>query len=464
MNFSAVILGAGRGKRMRSQIPKVLHEVSGKPIIQYTIEAVEALKPEKLVIVVGNRAEEVMERLKGEPAIFAIQNRLLGTGNALLKAQGSLKKSGSGTILVLNGDSPLITSKTLRSFLKNHRKSKNDLSLLSFEDDSQTGYGRILRNRQGTVTGIIEDKHASVHQKNEFRELNSGVYAIETRILDNLNKLKKHKSSGEYYLTDIVGITHKQRGKIEAYLCPSEELRGINTRSELHRVSEIMNNRNISKWLSRGVTFIDPSSTIIHSAVSIRQDTILYPNTCLEGNTSIGKNCIVYPGVRIRDSIIGTGVLLKDCSLIENGRIRDFSTIGPYAHIRPSSIIGRKVKIGNFVEIKKSNIGDETKISHLSYIGDAIVGKCVNIGAGTITCNYDGEKKSVTRIGTGAFVGTDCQLIAPLKIGKRAYVAAGSTITKDIPDGALAMSRAGQENLKNWIKKNKNRNETKCGH
>jgi bifunctional UDP-N-acetylglucosamine pyrophosphorylase/glucosamine-1-phosphate N-acetyltransferase len=452
MKFSAVILGAGRGKRMRSQIPKVLHEVSGKPIILYTIEALKALKPEKLAIVVGNRAEEVRERLKGISADFITQDKLLGTGNALLEAQNALKKMKGSTVIVLNGDSPLITPRTLNTFIKKHKQNRNDLSLLYFKDPLQKGYGRIMRNVQGSVTGIIEDKHASGREKKEFTELNCGIYAIETGIMKYLSKLSMHASSGEYYLTDLVGIAYKKGRKVDAYHCPPEQARGINTRLELYHANELINSNNIAKWLSRGVTFIDPLSTIVHSSVSIKQDSVIYPNTYIEGNTSIGKNCIVYPGVRIRDSVIGNGVLIKDSSLIENSRVRDITTIGPYAHLRPDTKIGNNVKIGNFVEIKNSTIGDETKISHLSYIGDAIIGRKVNIGAGTITCNYDGRKKSVTRIETGVFVGTDCQLIAPVKIGKRSYVAAGSTITRDVPSGSLAISRVRQENIAGWSK------------
>jgi bifunctional UDP-N-acetylglucosamine pyrophosphorylase/glucosamine-1-phosphate N-acetyltransferase len=450
MNFSAVILGAGRGKRMRSLTPKVLHEILGKPVIQYTIDAVKALRPERLVVVVGNKAEEVKERVNNSSLSFTVQRELLGTGNALLEARKGLRGMRTGTILVLNGDSPLITSKTLRMFLKKHKHDKNDLSVLSFVDDSRSGYGRVLRKKSGTITGIVEDRHAKAHEKKECTELNSGIYAIETGILRYLHKLKKHRTSGEYYLTDIVGLAARAARKVEAYECPSEEVRGINTRMELHHAIEIINRRNIKKWLSQGVTFIDPRTAMVHSGVSIGKDTVIYPNTCLEGNTSIGKGCMIFPGARIYSSKIANYVLVKDCSLIEESNVRDGSVIGPYAHLRPSSTIGRSVKIGNFVEIKKSTIGDETKISHLSYIGDAIIGKTVNIGAGTITCNYDGRKKSVTEIGTGGFVGTNCQLIAPVKIGKGAYVAAGSTVTRDVPDGALAISRVRQTNIKGW--------------
>lgn len=450
MNLCAVILAAGHGKRMNSLRPKVLHEILGKPIIQHTIEAVKELKPKKLIIVVGNRAEEVKKQIKDKSISFVTQRKLLGTGNAFSETKRALKGMKDSTVVVLNGDSPLTTSKTLKGFLKKHKRNKNDLSLLSFIDKSQSGYGRVLRNKQGSVIGIVEDKHATTNEKREVKELNSGVYAVEPKIMSYLSKLKKHSPSGEYYLTDIVGITSKNGKKVEAYNCPSEEVRGINTRAELHQALEILNKRNISRWMKRGVTFIDPSTSIVHPSVTIGKDTIIYSNVYLEGNTLIGKNCVIYPGVRICNSILEDRVSIKDNTLIENSKVRSGSTIGPFAHLRPHSNIGRNVKIGNFVEIKKSSIGDGTRASHQSYLGDAVVGKDVNIGAGTITCNYDGQKKHTTIIKSEVFIGSDSQIVAPVKIGRGAYIAAGTTVTRDVLAGALAISRVGQKNIKGW--------------
>ncbi|MEF9475498.1 MAG: bifunctional UDP-N-acetylglucosamine diphosphorylase/glucosamine-1-phosphate N-acetyltransferase GlmU, partial [Candidatus Mariimomonas ferrooxydans] len=249
------------------------------------------------------------------------------------------------------------------------------------------------------------------------------------------------------------GNATKNGKNVEAYACPPDEVIGINTRSGLYQVSEIMNKRNISKWMARGVTFIDPSTSIVHLSVTIGKDTIIYPNTYLEGVTLIGKNCIIYPGVRICDSILKDGVSIRDNTLIEHSKVRSGSVIGPFTHLRPQSNIGRNVKIGNFVEVKKSRIGDNTRASHLSYLGDAVVGKNVNIGAGTITCNYDGIKKHTTIIESGVFIGSDSQIVAPVKIGEGAYVASGSTVTRNVPAGSLAISRARQENLKGWTKK-----------
>ncbi len=450
MNLSAVILAAGQGKRMKTRKPKVLHKILGKPILQHTVDAVKALKPERLVIVVGNGADEVEEQITDRSVSFVTQKKLLGTGNALLEAEKALRGIKNSTLLVLNGDSPLTTSNTIKKFLSNHRRSNNDLSLLSFIDESLTGYGRISRDSRGQVSGIIEDKHASANEKKELTELNGGIYAIEPDILGFLSKLKKRRLSGEYYLTDIVAIAVKERRKVEAYNCPAEEVMGINTRAELHKALETLNKRNISKLMNSGVTFINPSSSLVHSSVKIGKDTVVYPNTYIEGNTSIGRNCIIYPGVRILDSTISDKVSIKDNSLIENCRVSKGSVIGPSAHIRPQSNIGRNVKIGNFVEIKTSNIGDGTKISHLSYVGDALIGQNVNIGAGTITCNYDGRKKHKTIIRSDVFIGSDSQIIAPVIIGKGAYIAAGATVTKNVPAGALAISRAGQKNILGW--------------
>ncbi|RJQ23163.1 MAG: UDP-N-acetylglucosamine diphosphorylase/glucosamine-1-phosphate N-acetyltransferase [Nitrospiraceae bacterium] len=451
MNLSVVILAAGKGKRMKSRLPKVLHEALGRPMLQYVVDAVKPLKPQKTIVVTGNGAEEVKKRMDGEDGLsFVIQKELLGTGDALATAKGEL--SGN-TVLVLNGDCPLITAKTLKRFLNKHSRNKNDLSFLSFVDDSMSGYGRILRSESGKVTGIIEDKHAGPEEKRKFKELNGGIYLMKTGILKYLDRIKKNGSSGEYYLTDIVELVSKEGLKAEAYNCPAEEIRGVNTRAELLEISDVLKRRVISKWMDRGVTFIAPDTSYIHTSVSIGRDTIIYPNTYLEGNTRIGNNCIVYPGSRIYDTIIANGVIIKDNTVIEKSRIGNESEIGPFARLRPGSVIGRKAKIGNFVEIKKSSIGNGSKASHLSYLGDAVIGSKVNIGAGTITCNYDGKNKFRTIIESGVFVGSDTQFVAPVKIGRDAFIAAGATVTKNVPAGSLAISRTKQQNLKGWVRR-----------
>ncbi|MBI5050842.1 MAG: NTP transferase domain-containing protein [Nitrospirae bacterium] len=415
MNVFVVILAAGRGKRMISSKPKVLHLILGRPMIQYTIDAVKELRPRKIIIVVNSGAEEVKKQISDSHISFVFQKELLGTGNALLGAKKELTNVNNNTIIVLNGDSPLITSKTLKGLLKNHRHSKNDLSFLSFVDESLSGYGRILRDERGRVSSIVEDKHATLSEKRKAKELNAGVYAMQPEILNCLGNLKVHRSSGEYYLTDLIEMLSKNGKKIEAYRCPTEEVQGVNRREDISQVTEILNMRNISRLMKNGVTFIDPKRAIVHSSVSIGRDTVVYPDTFIEGRTSIGKECIIYPGVRIYESKLGNRVTIKDNTLIE-----------------------------------LSNINDGTKAQHLSYLGDAIIGEDVNIGAGTITCNYDGIKKHTTVINSGVFLGSDSQLIAPVEIGKGAYVAAGTTVTKNVPSHALAMSRVKQENIKDW--------------
>ncbi|KPK02089.1 MAG: hypothetical protein AMK71_03470 [Nitrospira bacterium SG8_35_4] len=465
MNLSVVILAAGLGKRMYSQTPKVLHEALGKPLLQHVLDAVAPLKPAQTIVVIGNGAQKVIETIDNGSVQFVIQKKLLGTGNALAVAREKLNK---GPVLVLNGDGPLITTKTLKTLLKRHAQSRNILSFLTFVDDSMSGYGRVIRDERGQVTAIKEDKHTTPAEKNRFKELNGGIYLMESGALGYLGRIRKNSTSGEFYITDLVSLLSAAGTKLGAYNCPQEEIRGVNTRKELYEVSEIMRRACIAKWMRKGVTFLDPETSIVHSSVTIGRDSVIYPGTYLEGKTLLGKKCLIYPGTRICDSSLGNEVIIKDSTLIEGSRIRDGAVIGPFAHLRPHTVVGRNAKIGNFVELKKSTIGNGTKASHLSYLGDAEIGDNVNIGAGTITCNYDGTNKFKTKIEPGVFIGSDTQLVAPVVIGKGAYVAAGATITQDVPPGALAISRPSQQNLKNWVRtrvlKTKKRNvKTKRG-
>ncbi|MEW6599653.1 MAG: bifunctional UDP-N-acetylglucosamine diphosphorylase/glucosamine-1-phosphate N-acetyltransferase GlmU, partial [Nitrospirota bacterium] len=314
---------------------------------------------------------------------------------------------------------------------------------------------RIIRDGMGKVTGIVEDKHASPEEKKMFKELNGGVYVMESDILGHLGKISRNKASGEYYLTDIIGIVSGAGRRLDAYQCSSEEIRGVNSREELYEISTILKRRVIAGWMRQGVTFIDPETTYVHVSAKIGKDTVIYPNTYIEGCTVIGRQCTVFPGSRIIDSILGNSVIIKDNSLIEKSMIKDGASIGPCAHLRPDSIIGPNARIGNFVEVKKSRIGAGTKAGHLTYLGDADIGPEVNIGAGTITCNYDGKNKFKTVIEAGVFIGSDSQLVAPVTIHKGAYVAAGSTVTMDVPSRSLAISRGRQKNLEDWTIKRK---------
>lgn len=445
-----VVLAAGLGKRMNSSLPKVLHAIQGSSMLQHVLNTLHEIGPQKIVVVVGKNAGDIRRSIKNAGAVsFAVQKDAIGTGDALSKALPSLRGLKE-TIVVVNGDTPLVSPETIRKFLMLHKKKRNDLSLLSFAAGDPGSYGRIFRNEKGEVLSVIEDRDATTAQKS-ITEVNSGVYAIEPGVLRMLKEIKLNALKGEFYLTDIVHIAKDRGMKVDAFMIGSEEeFLGVNTLRELEKARELMKKRVIEKWLGKGVYFIDEHSVFLSSDAEIGRGTTIYPNVHIEGDTRLGKGCTIYPNVRIRDSVIGDGAVIRDSTVIENAVVKNRASVGPFAHIRPGSEIGPGAKIGNFVEIKKSVIGSRTKASHLSYIGDAKIGRDVNIGAGTITCNYDGCKKHVTAIGDGVFIGSDSQLIAPVSVGKGAYVGAGSTITRDVPAKALALSRTEQKNVEGW--------------
>lgn len=453
MKLACVILAAGLGKRMNSSLPKVMHKIYDKPMIQYVLDSVSKLRPERTVVVVGEHLEELMGSIRGSAVSFALQREAKGTGDALSKAKAALKDF-DGTVLVLNGDTPLVTPETLKRFLRLHHKQRNTVSLISFIADDPKAYGRILRDSSGRISSIVEDRDATEGQKN-IKEVNSGVYAIEQAALSLLKDIPLNPSKGEYYLTEVISIAKNRGYKVNSYCIGSEnELMGVNTKSELLKAQLAMRKRIVNGWIEKGITFIDSDSAFVYPDVRIGGDTIIYPNVYLEGKTRVGKGCVIYPNVHIIDSEIGDGVFIKDSTVIEGAIVRSKAVIGPFAHLRHGCDIGSESKIGNFVEVKKSVIGQGTKASHLSYIGDALIGKGVNIGAGTITCNYDGKEKRRTTIDDNVFIGSDTQLVAPVRIGKGAYVGAGSTITKDVPPMSLALSRTEQKHIEGWaIKK-----------
>lgn len=452
MKTACVVLAAGVGKRMKSRMPKVLHRVCGIPMLQHVLDAAGKLKPEKRIVVAGKNIEEIRSSIYGQDITFVLQERPLGTGDALLRAKQALN-GFAGTVLVLNGDMPLITAKTLRQFLNYSQKRSCDISVISFIAGDPSSYGRIVRDGDGKAVRIVEDKDATPGQKN-IREVNSGVYAIKPAAMNLLSRIQINRKKGEYYLTDILEIAAKEGLKTGVYCLPAEtELLGVNTAQELSRAERICLRRTIKELTEKGVVFVDPDSVYIHAGVKAGRETLIYPNVFLEGNTRIGSGCTIYPNARLTDSTIGNRAIIKDSSVIEESAVGQNAQIGPFAHLRPGSIIGPRAKIGNFVEIKKSMIGENSKASHLSYIGDATLGKNVNIGAGTITCNYDGVSKHKTEIGDKVFVGSDTQFVAPVKIGRGAYIGAGSTITKDVPPMSLAISRAQQKNIEGWAAK-----------
>lgn len=449
MNLICVILAAGLGKRMKSRLPKMLHTVCGIPMLHSVVNTAKELKPAKIIIIVGEHMDLIKRAIKHNDISFILQREAKGTAHALRCARSALRNF-AGIVVVLNGDTPLLNPDTIKRFLAMHKRDKNSISVLTFMAKNPDGYGRVVRGVSGNVLSIVEHKDADSAQK-KVEEVNSGVYAINHDALDILDEIKINGAKGEYYLTDIVAAASVKGLKISAYcIGTEEEFMGINTREELYRASMLMKKNIIKKWIDKGVNILDADSVYIHPDVSIGKETTIYPNVYLEGHTKIGRRSIIYPNVRIQNSDIGDGVVVKDSTVIEGSRIRDRASVGPFARIRPGSEIRPEAMIGNFVEVKKSVIGERTKASHLSYIGDATVGKDVNIGAGTITCNYDGKVKHRTEIKDGVFVGSDSQFIAPVRIGRGAYIGAGSTITEDVPPMSLAVSRIKQTNIEGW--------------
>ncbi|MEE3104623.1 MAG: bifunctional UDP-N-acetylglucosamine diphosphorylase/glucosamine-1-phosphate N-acetyltransferase GlmU [Acidobacteriota bacterium] len=452
-NTHIVVLAAGQGARMKSSLPKVLHTVAGLPIIVHVLRAIEPLKASSIAMVVGHKAGLVEDALANRAAIqFVHQEPQLGTGHGLLQTE-SLLAGATGTLLLLAGDVPLVRPSTLRDLLETHRGAAAGLTVLTANESRPYGYGRILR-RNGQLIGIVEERDATDKQR-KIREINSGIYAFElTPLFDSLKQLAAENEQGEYYLPDIVSIYQRLNLPVETVtLEDADEIKGINSQGELAEVNAIVRQGKNEELMAAGVTIDNPASTFVDVDVTVGPDTVLHPGVILEGQTRIGAACEIHSGSRIVDSTLEDGVTIQNHCVITGSRIAKGARIGPFAHLRPESDIGAEVKIGNFVEIKKAAIGAGTKASHLAYLGDATIGQKVNVGAGTIICNYDGTKKHQTVIEDGAFIGSDSQLIAPVTVGKGAYVASGSSITDDVPAGALAVARGRQVNKPGWADK-----------
>ncbi len=455
--LACVIMAAGLGTRMRSERPKALHPLFGRPLLQYALDAVSGLKPDITVVVAGKEMEG-SEKLLTVPANtrFVTQRDRKGTAHALLTAlKDGLKGFGDGTVLALNGDTPLLEPATLRKLLRLHRRDGNSLSLISFRTDEPASYGRVIRGRGNEPVRIVENPDATASQKT-INEVNSGVYAFEAPALSLLPKIKMNTKKKEYYLTDIVEVASRKGLRAGVYrIGDEEEMMGVNTRHELAVAHEVLRGRVIDKWISKGVSIIDAFSVYIEPTVSIGGDTVIYPNVYLQGRTRVGKGCTIYPNVRVVDSVISNGAVIKDSTVVEESTVGPNASVGPFAHLRPGTRVGASAKIGNFVEVKKSGIGKGSKAMHLAYIGDAELGSNVNVGAGTITCNYDGRRKHKTVIGDDVFIGSDTQLVAPVSVGKGSYIAAGTTVTKKVPPGHLAISRTKQRNIEHKVTKRK---------
>ncbi|WP_342599634.1 bifunctional UDP-N-acetylglucosamine diphosphorylase/glucosamine-1-phosphate N-acetyltransferase GlmU [Psychrobacillus sp. FSL H8-0483] len=452
-NTYAVVLAAGKGTRMKSSLYKVLHPVCGKPMVEHVVENMEKLGVEKIVTIVGHGAETVQSQL-GNRSEYALQVEQLGTAHAVLQAEPALATL-SGTTIVICGDTPLITVETMNNLLNHHKQTGAKATILTAIADNPTGYGRIIRSEDGNVKSIVEQKDAS-QEELLVNEINSGTYCFDNEALFKSIKLVKNENAqGEYYLPDVIEILQKEGEVISAFAANEfEESLGINDRIALSQAEQIMRSRIAHHHMREGVTIIDPQNTYISSEAIIGPDTVLQPGVIIEGKTTIGENCTIGPNSHIVSSVIGNGTTIHS-SVVLSSEVGDHTAIGPFAHIRPKSEVGNDVKIGNFVEVKKSTVGNGSKISHLSYMGDASIGSNVNVGCGAITVNYDGENKFVTTIEDDAFVGCNSNLIAPVTIGSRAYVAAGSTITKDVPGEALAIGRVRQENKEGYVNKQK---------
>lgn len=450
--METLILAAGKGTRMKSKLPKVLHRVSGKPMLQHVIDTAKKAGSSREVVVIGAGFELVKEAISGVE--FVLQEEQLGTGHAVLSAKKNFEQS-EGTVLILCGDTPLLTAETLKKLLTFHESSNGAVTVLTAEMPDAKGYGRVIRELDGTFKKIVEDKDATEFEK-KIREVNAGVYCFDVKkLFSALEKVSNDNAQGEYYLPDTLTILKDEGEKVNAFTADyADETLGINSRIQLAAVDKVFRMRKNQELLESGVTIIDPNTTFIDIDVIIGRDTIIHPNTYLEGKTVIGEECDIGPGVQFTNMKVGNNVTAK-FSYCHEAEICDGVTLGPYVHIRPGTTIGNDVKIGNFVEVKNSNIGNGSKLPHLQYIGDTDMGKNVNVGCGTVTCNYDGKNKHRTKIGDNAFIGCNTNLVAPVNIGDWAYTGAGSTITKDVPKNNLAIARAHQTNIEVWKDKRK---------
>ena len=450
-----VVLAAGKGTRMKSAVPKVLHTAAGLPLIEHVLRTAAASSPASVVLIVGHQADAVEAALKSRPGLrFALQEPQLGTGHALLQAEAALAGSG-GTVVLLSGDVPLLRAGTLQTLVRRHEEAGAAATVLTAVVDDPTGYGRIER-RDGHITAIVEHKDATPEQR-AVREINSGIYAFDMApLFGALREIGSANAQGEYYLPDLVKIYRGRGLTVETVTVEdAREIMGVNSRKELAQVADVLKAARNDALMAEGVTIVDPATAYIGADVTIGPDTIIHPNVQLEGRTRIGSGCEIQSGVRIVGSTLGDGVFVNNSCLIVDSTIGRGARLGPFAHIRPESSVGEDAHIGNFVELKKTTLGRGSKANHLAYLGDATIGERVNVGAGTITCNYDGTAKHRTTIEDGAFIGSDSQLIAPVRVGRGAYVAAGSSITDDVPAGSLAIARGKQVNKEGWVGRKK---------
>ena len=451
-SLCVLVLAAGKGTRFKSNLIKVLHPLMGIPMLEWVLESVSGLNPEKIGVVVGYQKQEVKKEIDHPKVEFIYQKNQLGTAHAVKSAEGFIKKNLDKDILIMNGDLPLLRTETLKPLVEKHKKEKNELTFMSAEMKDPTGFGRLVYGEKRKIT-IVEEREANQEEK-RIKEANVGIYVFNANaLLKVLPKISNKNKNGEYYITDAIEILSGEGGQVGVHRTENtQEIVGVNDRFEMALAAKKLCLRKIKNLSAEGVTFCDPESTWIDAQVKIGPDTVIYPSVVIEGETAIGKECEIHPSVHIINSQIRDGVKILDSTLIEDSLIEDQVKVGPLAHLRPETILKKGSKIGNFVEMKKTVFGEGSKAGHLTYLGDSIVGKKVNIGAGTITCNYDGKKKHQTVIGDGAFIGSGVELVAPVTIGKNAYIGAGSTITKDVSPDSLAVERSSQKQRKGWVK------------
>ncbi|MBP2645538.1 MAG: Bifunctional protein glmU [Firmicutes bacterium] len=451
--FVAIVLAAGKGTRMKSALPKVLHEVGGKPMVNHVLESAKASGAIRNILVIGFGKEKVREVI-GNEAEYAVQEEQLGTGHAVLTAQ-ELLADYTGTVMVLCGDTPLLEDRVLAKLLQEHQSAGASATVLTAMMPDPTGYGRVIRDGKGRVRKIVEQKDASPEEL-LVREINTGIYCFESKALfASLNGITCDNAQGEYYLTDVIGMLVGKEEKVWAVTADDhQQTMGVNSRAQMAEAESILRKRKLARLMDDGVTIMDPNSTFIDGEVSIAPDVVIYPFTWLEGKTSIGTGSVIGPNVRLTDTVVGENVTMH-FTYGHECQVGDSVTVGPYVHLRPGTVLAERVKIGNFVEVKNTNVGIGSKIPHLSYVGDTDMGAGVNIGSGTITVNYDGTHKHRTIIEDNAFIGCNSNLVAPVTVGQGAYIAAGSTITKDVPSDALGVARSRQNNIADWTKKYK---------
>ncbi len=463
--IAVAIMAAGKGTRLKSQIPKVLHEVGGKPLLEHVIRAAVRIVPAKDVyVIIGHEADRVRAAMAHTSVNFVLQAEQRGTGHALISAREAL--AGYDHVIVLSGDAPLITPETVGQLRNYHLEEEAAMTLLSAELENPTGYGRVLRKsgRKAEVEAIVEEKAASPAQK-KIREINSGFYVFAVKELyANIGKLSTANAHGEYYLTDMAAVLRKARQCVVAFkTANAAEVLGGNTRAELTSIDEQMRVAKCRQLMADGVTVFYPASCVIDADVEVAPDTVIEPYVQLLGNTRIGSGCRIRSYTVIQDSEIGDGVMIRPGCVIEESRVAAGAVLGPYSHLRPGSEIGEGAHVGNFVETKKIKLGKGSKANHLTYLGDAEIGAGVNIGAGTITCNYDGVNKHTTVIEDSVFIGSDSTLVAPVRIGKGAYIGAASCITEDVPADALAVGRARQNVKEGWAREKRAKKKISAG-